>query len=52
LNILRICTFQAAFTEASTAGIINNAVALSSNEKKLGGFVKRTVESVIRNKEV
>ena len=51
LNILRICTFQAAFTEASTAGIINNAVALSSNEKKLGGFVKRTVESVIRNKK-
>jgi 16S rRNA (cytosine967-C5)-methyltransferase len=51
LNIIRICTYQAAFTEVSPGGIINNAVALSSNEKKLGGFVKRTVESVIRNKE-
>lgn len=51
LNIIRICTYQAVFTGASQAGIINNAVALSSNEKKLGGFVKRTVGSVIRNKE-
>ncbi len=51
LNIIRICTYQATFTGSSPAGIINNAVALSSNEKKLGGFVKRTVESMIRNKE-
>jgi 16S rRNA (cytosine967-C5)-methyltransferase len=51
LNIFRICTYLTAFTGGSPAGIINNAVALSSNEKKLGGFVKRTVESVIRNKD-
>ncbi|MCX9011898.1 MAG: 16S rRNA (cytosine(967)-C(5))-methyltransferase RsmB [Candidatus Methanoperedens sp.] len=52
LDIFRICTYQAAFTNASPAGIINNAVALSSREAKLGGFVKRTVEGILRNKDV
>ena len=51
LNILRVCTFQAVFTAASPARIINNAVALSSLEYKFGGFVKRTVEAIIRNKD-
>ena len=51
LNILRICTFQAVFTAASPAGIINNAVALSAHEDKFSGFVKRTVEAIIRNKD-
>ena len=41
LNSIRICTYQAVFMDISTAGIINNAVALSANDKKLGGFVKR-----------
>ena len=51
LNSIRICTYQAVFTDASAAGIINNAVAISSNNKKLSGFVKRTVEAVLRNKD-
>jgi 16S rRNA (cytosine967-C5)-methyltransferase len=51
VNILRICTFQAVFTAASPAGIINNAVALSARENKFSGFVKRTVEAIIRNKD-
>jgi 16S rRNA (cytosine967-C5)-methyltransferase len=51
LNSIRICTYQAVFMDISTAGIINNAVALSANDKKLGGFVKRTVEAVLRNKD-
>jgi 16S rRNA (cytosine967-C5)-methyltransferase len=50
LNSIRICTYQAVFMDVSTAGIINNAVAMSANDKKLGGFVKRTVEAVLRNK--
>jgi len=52
LNIFRICTYQTVFMSASPAGIINNAVALSSREAKLGGFVKRTVEGILRNKDV
>ncbi len=52
LNILRLCTYQAVFMDASPAGIINNAVALSSHEKETGGFVKRTVEGILRNKDV
>ncbi len=51
LNILRICTYQAVFSGASPAGIINNAVALSAREEKFSGFVKRTVEAIIRNKD-
>lgn len=51
LNIIRICTYQAVFSAASPAGIINNAVALSAREKKYSGFVKRTVEAIIRNKD-
>lgn len=51
LNILRICAYQAMFTEASAAGIVNNAAALSSRGSKYGGFVKRTVEGVVKNKE-
>lgn len=50
LNSIRICTYQAAFMDVSAAGIINNAVAMSANDKKLGGFVKRTVEALLRNK--
>ena len=50
LNSIRICTYQAVFTDASAAGIINNAVAMSSHNTKLSGFVKRTVEAVLRNK--
>ncbi len=49
LNILRICTYQAVFMETSPAGIINNATALCVDEKRFGGFVKRTVEGIIRN---
>jgi 16S rRNA (cytosine967-C5)-methyltransferase len=51
LNSIRICTYQAVFMDVSSAGIINNAVAMSSNDKKMGGFVKRTVEAVLRNKD-
>jgi 16S rRNA (cytosine967-C5)-methyltransferase len=51
LNSIRICTYQTAFMDVSAAGIINNAVAMSANDKKLGGFVKRTVEAVLRNKD-
>ncbi|MCZ7402446.1 MAG: 16S rRNA (cytosine(967)-C(5))-methyltransferase RsmB [Candidatus Methanoperedens sp.] len=51
LNSIRICTYQAGFMDVSAAGIINNAVAMSANDKKLGGFVKRTVEAVLRNKD-
>ncbi len=51
INILRICTYQAVFSDASPAGIINNAVALSAREEKFSGFVKRTVEAIIRNKD-
>jgi 16S rRNA (cytosine967-C5)-methyltransferase len=51
LNSIRICTCQATFMDVSTAGIINNAMAMSANDKKLGGFVKRTVEAVLRNKD-
>lgn len=50
LNILRICTYQAVFSDASPARIINNAVALSARENKFSGFVKRTMEAIIRNK--
>lgn len=49
-NILRICTYQAMFTQTSPAGVINNAVALSAHENKFSEFVKRTVEGVIKNK--
>jgi len=51
LNIIRICAFQAVFTDASPARIMNNAVALSAREDKFSGFVKRTVEAIIRNKD-
>lgn len=51
LNIIRICAFQAVFTDASPARIMNNAVALSAREEKFSGFVKRTVEAIIRNKD-
>jgi 16S rRNA (cytosine967-C5)-methyltransferase len=51
LNSIRICTYQAVCMDVSAAGIINNAVAMSANDKKLGGFVKRTVEAVLKNKD-
>ncbi len=51
LNSFRICTYQALFTNVSAAGIVNNAVAMSSNDTKLSGFVKRTIEAILRNKD-
>ncbi|MCX9084005.1 MAG: 16S rRNA (cytosine(967)-C(5))-methyltransferase RsmB [Candidatus Methanoperedens sp.] len=51
LNSIRICTYQSVFMDISAAGILNNAVAMSANDRKLGGFVKRTVEAVLRNKD-
>ncbi len=51
LNIIRICAYQAVFTGTSSAGIVNNAVALSARDEKLSGFVKRTVEAIMRNKD-
>jgi 16S rRNA (cytosine967-C5)-methyltransferase len=51
LNILRICTYQAAFTGASAAAVINNATALCVDEKRFESFVKRTVEGIINNKD-
>ncbi len=50
VNIFRICTYQALYTSASNAGILNNSVALSSRHEKHSGFVKRTMETVLRNK--
>lgn len=52
LNILRICTYQAEFMGVSPAGIINNAVALSSHDNRSGSFVKRTVEGMLRKSDV
>ncbi len=51
LNILRICTHQAVFLNISPAGILNNAVALTSKENNFTGFVKRTAEGILRNKD-
>ncbi len=51
LNILRICTYQAVFTMASAASVINNATALCVDEKRLEGFIKRTVGGIIKNKD-
>jgi 16S rRNA (cytosine967-C5)-methyltransferase len=51
LNSFRICTYQAIFTNVSAAGIVNNAVAMSSNNTKLSGFVKRTIEAILKNKD-
>jgi 16S rRNA (cytosine967-C5)-methyltransferase len=51
LNSFRICTYQALFMNVSAAGIVNNAGAMSSHDTKLSGFIKRTVEAVIKNKD-
>lgn len=51
LNIIRICSYQAVFTDDSHARIINNAVALSARDEKFSAFVKRTVEAIIKNKD-
>jgi len=51
LNSIRICTYQAVFTDSSAAGIVNNVVAMSSHNTKLSGFAKRTIEAIIRNKD-
>lgn len=51
LNLFRICTYQALFTNVSAAGIVNNAVAMQSHNSKLSGFVKRTVEAILKNKD-
>lgn len=50
-NILRLAAYQALSGLASPAGIINSTVALSSKDGKLGGFLKRTAEAVLRNKD-
>lgn len=49
-SIIRICTYQALFTDSTPAGILSNATALCPNGNKFAGFVKRTVEAVLRNK--
>lgn len=51
LNILRICAYQVMSGNTSSDAVINNAVALSSNEDAFKGFIQRTVESMIRNKD-
>jgi len=51
LNILRLAAYQALFGLASQAGIINSTVALSARDRNLGGFLKRTVEAVFRNRD-
>ncbi|MDO8724552.1 MAG: 16S rRNA (cytosine(967)-C(5))-methyltransferase RsmB [Candidatus Methanoperedens sp.] len=51
INILRICTYLAVFTGSSPARTVNNAVALSVHFEKFSGFIKRTVEAIIRNKD-
>lgn len=51
LNPIRICVYHALFTDSSETGIINNAIAMSSSNIKYRGFVKRTVEAILRNKK-
>jgi 16S rRNA (cytosine967-C5)-methyltransferase len=51
LNSIRICAYQAIFTDSSTAGIVNNVVAMSSHNTKLSGFAKRSIEAIIKNKD-
>lgn len=51
LNILRLCAYQAMSQNTSSDAVINNAVALSSKEETYKGFIKRTVEAIIRNKD-
>ncbi|HEY9205552.1 MAG TPA: 16S rRNA (cytosine(967)-C(5))-methyltransferase RsmB [Candidatus Methanoperedens sp.] len=51
VNIFRICAYQALYSSASSAGILNNAVALSSHHENFSGFVERTVETMLRNKD-
>jgi 16S rRNA (cytosine967-C5)-methyltransferase len=48
-NILRICIYQLSFTSTSPAGVVNNAVALTSSYEKgrFTGFVKRACEALI-----
>ncbi len=50
-NIIRICTYQALFTDSTPAGILSNTVALCAHGNKFAGFVKRTVEAVLGNKD-
>jgi len=51
LNILRICTYQALFKDVKATGVINNAVALSAKNTRFSGFIKRTIEGILRNKD-
>ncbi|HUV82142.1 MAG TPA: transcription antitermination factor NusB [archaeon] len=51
LNTLRICTYQALFKDVKATGVINNAVALSAKNPNFSGFIKRTIEGILRNKE-
>ncbi|MCG7848633.1 MAG: hypothetical protein MIO93_05570 [ANME-2 cluster archaeon] len=51
LNVLRICTYQAVFKELKAAAVITNSIALSAKDARLSGFVKRTVEAILKNKD-
>jgi len=51
LNSIRICAYQAVFTDSRAAGIVNNVVAMSSHNTKLCGFAKRTIEAILKNKD-
>lgn len=51
LNSIRICAYQAVYSDSSAAGIVNNIVAMSSHNTKLSGFAKRTVEALLKNKD-
>ena len=51
LNILRICTYQAIFKDLKATGVVNNGVALSAKHFKFSGFIKRTIEGILRNKD-
>ncbi|MCX9082217.1 MAG: 16S rRNA (cytosine(967)-C(5))-methyltransferase RsmB [Candidatus Methanoperedens sp.] len=51
LNSIRICAYQALFSDSSAAGIVNNIVAMSSHNTKLSGFAERTIEAILKNKD-
>jgi 16S rRNA (cytosine967-C5)-methyltransferase len=51
LNSIRICAYQAVFTDSSASGIVNNVMAMSSHNTKFSGFAKRTIEAILKNKD-
>ncbi|MCE8428065.1 MAG: 16S rRNA (cytosine(967)-C(5))-methyltransferase RsmB [Candidatus Methanoperedens sp.] len=51
LNILRLCAYEATSANTSSCAVINNAIALSSKEGMFKGFIKRTMEAIIRNRD-